>query len=130
MKFVYLILLLLILVSCQWNSEREILEPEVMKEVLKEMHLADSYVETLTSPLGVRSETRDEIYDIILRNNGLDRSRFYESYEYYLTHAEELNEIYQSLIDDLDSLMRNDELKKYRPDRDLLSPPDTTPPTN
>ena len=130
MRFFYRILVFLLLMGCQWNNNSELIAPELMQDVLREMHLADAYVETLASPLGVRNETRDEIYDIILRNRNLSRTRFYESYDYYLTHPEELNEIYQSLINDLDSLMRKGELERFNPSKKLPGRPDTTLPTH
>ncbi|MEL6135217.1 MAG: DUF4296 domain-containing protein [Bacteroidota bacterium] len=102
---------LVIFVSCQ-NSEVEFdpLPYDVMQEILSEMHLADVVVDKRGGPLVMRRGLREDLYDQILTKYELDRQTFLLHYKYYMEHPSLMNEIYQSITEDLEK--REEEAKK------------------
>lgn len=106
-----LILLLGIHSGCGPDRPEGILSPEEMQEVLTELHLAEGVVEQIRGTLHWRNAHRSELYDNVLQKFGLDRPRFYESYDYYLQRPKELDSIYHYLIEDMTRRMQIEQLR-------------------
>ncbi|MEL6673804.1 MAG: DUF4296 domain-containing protein [Bacteroidota bacterium] len=112
--------------SCQ-EEERPPADMQRMQEILRELHLADAWVELRSGSVGVRNRARAEVYDTILANFGHNRTTFYEDYQYYLQRPALLDTIYERLIQELDDKIA-DKYKDMQDGKGRPNIPRTTSP--
>jgi hypothetical protein len=98
-----------------------------MKAVLRDIHLVDAWTDRQGGPYSRRKDIRDELYDEVLDQHGLDRKTFHQTYQYYLDHPVQLDSLYrqmkEGMQDELDSIRTQsvedpDAIKKSSPKTD------------
>ena len=104
--------LLLTAISC--NNQPAHLSPEQMKDVLLDMHLAESY-STIAGPdsvrkLGKNEDSLTKFYTVILHHHGVTTAQFIQSMDWYRDRPEQLDSIYSKMISVLNK-MQNPESK-------------------
>lgn len=112
-------MLFLLMAGCAKDERPEgILPPADMKEILKSIHLANALAERKAVGLEERKAEREALYQSILTYHQTTRDTFYTSYLYYLDHPEELDQIYKTIIRELDEQERIEQDLRYSRDTD------------
>lgn len=94
----YVLALALLLGSCADETSSTQIPPEEMAEILKQIHLADGWVDQKGGTLERRQAMRNEIYDEVLAQYGYEKEEFYAAYRYYTDRPIVLDSIYTSII--------------------------------
>lgn len=94
---------MLLTAGCASDNEppEDLISTTEMQNLLIELHQAEGIVEMRGGPLVKRKVLRDEMYDDVLGKYGLDRVRFFESYQYYLANPIVLDSMYSQIVDSL-----------------------------
>ncbi|GAB4423960.1 MAG: hypothetical protein OHK0039_40850 [Bacteroidia bacterium] len=102
MRIAYLLccLPLLFLSACR-EQQPPAIDTALMRELLKDIHLADSWVDAQTGSAEERRALRDALYQEILAKKAVEPQTFFDSYAYYIDHPELLDSIYLYIIEDL-----------------------------
>ncbi len=102
---------MLVWASCQSEEEvpQEMIQPEQMKEVLIDLHLAEAWKERRkmaedTALIFIKSQ-----YEEIFKMHDITRPDFEQSLDYYERHPDFMDEIYQEVINEMSR--REGELK-------------------
>lgn len=100
----------MVIFSCnESNKQKKIISPKIMKNILADMILTNSYV---TNYLGnINEKQKDSINILILKKYNLDTASFNHSYNYYLSDFE----ILDSLLKDVET-----EVNRIIPAKDTL----------
>ncbi len=99
--------LLVALQACQ-EAEPDLLPQELMREVLVELHVADAYTETQSSPVTYRNALREDLYLEILEKFELEEETFRHTYEYYTSHPNLMDSLYQEVIIQLEQQLEGE----------------------
>ena len=99
-----LILFALFLLSCQKEERPEnLISKEKMASILIDIHLAEAYSDNSR----LKKDTLFSFYkDLEIRSleeHGVDSLSFFQSYDYYSTHIQELDQIYEWVVDTLNA---------------------------
>lgn len=86
--------------GCGGSEEQvQIMPKEEMVNYLIKLHIAEAQIQNLR----LKKDSSEYVFDVyekhLLRESGLTDSLFVKSYNYYLQHPEELELIYESVID-------------------------------
>ena len=103
--------------ACQQGASTPQMSPKQMAQVLKDIHLADGWVDQEGGSLDRRNDIRDELYDEILDQYGLNRQTFYQDYQYYINHPLELDTIYLQITAELEDqleTLKSEDLERRR----------------
>ncbi len=103
-----------ILLGCKSDDKPPDLIPmEKMASILIDIHLSEAYTERQN----LRGDTAFSFYkDLEYRNfqdHGVDSATFFSSYDYYVRNIQDLDQIYEWVVDTL-----NSEQAELRADRD------------
>ena len=102
----------LLLISCENDIPPEnLLDEQMMSDILFDLHLASSYVEGTEQGYHNRQIMKHEMVDGILKERGIDREAFYESYVYYVAHPTVLDSIYERIFRRVGSLQQEYNLR-------------------
>lgn len=95
-------LLLLFLVACRSGPVPDrLIEEDRFVPLLVDIHLADGYLSSksqVPDSLGYRG---NGLYAAIFKKHHVDSAQFKKSFQYYSIHLEQMNRIYQAVIDRL-----------------------------
>ncbi len=110
-----LILLLYIpffLNACALSSRpKDVLAPDEMKAVLKDMHLVDSYLGTLSDTLQIKALS-GKLYKNIFTKHHSSLTEFNASLAFYAGKPTVLDSMYKQIYDDLKKVDRKNKLPK------------------
>ncbi len=113
-KKIFYLLLTLLLFSCSHKAlviPKELLQPEQMRAILKEIHLAQSAIAVATiSDSSKYTITEYEAY--IFQKNKTTQVEFTKSIAFYSAHPDVLQPIYDSVLVDLNKLQSEMQSKK------------------
>jgi uncharacterized protein DUF4296 len=103
-KFLPLLFFVCILYSCIPEQEQvipsEIIRPDTMAELMANIHIAESTI--MLNRINDRQTERNAVYiRSVLDDNGIDTSRFRNSFDYYTLHPALFSEIYDKVIEKL-----------------------------
>ncbi|MEM6764085.1 MAG: DUF4296 domain-containing protein [Bacteroidota bacterium] len=103
-KGLFYLFFLLILSSCA-NDERPswVLGHDQMVAMMKEMYLADAVVQEYKGNIDDKRMLREELHKGILEQFQVERSLFYESYEFYVDHPFLLDTITNQVVEELNA---------------------------
>ena len=94
-------LIMLTAIACQDGSNQIVMSREDMAAYLIDIHIAEAQVQNLRLKKD-SAEVVFKIYeDYLLEKNGITDSLFISSYNYYLQHPKELEEIYAIVVDSI-----------------------------
>ena len=103
-KHLFLIVLLLTvsLVSCQREKRPErLLSPKEMAAFLVDVYLAEARVEKLSLQKDSAMKLFLPYESKVMKKYGIQDSTLKKTYQYYMAHPDELEKIYDSVIDTL-----------------------------
>lgn len=105
-----------ILVSCRdevsgFNSRSNLIPRDTMVMVLKEMTLLESHVQSKYIQVNRYHRTMKQSGDIILKKYHISPLRYEASMDYYGSHQEEMQSIYAQVLDSLNRMSNQFELK-------------------
>ena len=110
-----LILLLCIpffLHACSLSSRpKDVLAPDEMKAVLKDMHLADAYLGTLSDTLQIKVLS-GKLYKNVFTKHHTSLTEFNASLAFYAGKPTVLDSMYKQIYDDLNKVNRKNILPK------------------
>lgn len=97
-RLILLTAVLILLFSCRDAQAPEgVLQPEAMKAVLKDVHLAEAYLNTLPTEDSVK-KVADGFYQNVFKKHQTDFKQFEKSMRYYAKHPVLLDSLYSQLI--------------------------------
>ena len=115
----YFPVIILLFLSCSGSSvPSELLEPQKMYPVVKDIMIADEYINnTLSndSTINVKKK-RSELYEQIFVLHKTDRKQFYKTFKYYQEHPD----IQKILFDSLSEGFKKKEIPKKPLNKDLF----------
>lgn len=100
-------ILFVILLACADNGPKPPKDPvdeDLMVEVLRDFHLSQSYHELKGLPADTLDLVMNRSFNYILEEKGVDREKFQETFDYYLTHPEEFTLLYERVVAEIDSI--------------------------
>ncbi len=102
-KFGWILVMIgLISFSCAQDKRPEgVLSPEEMSKIMVELYLAEARLNTRSIMRDSATRLFRPFEERFLREQGLADSTLNNSYQYYFDHADELEKIYDSVIDTL-----------------------------
>ncbi|WP_345160107.1 DUF4296 domain-containing protein [Pontibacter saemangeumensis] len=104
MKRLFCILFCLCLLSCQQQNEdkpENMIPQQKMVRILADIHTAEAQLERNVSyPDTALVMFADQQTDI-LKKHGVGKQAFKDTYRYYLTHLEEMDKLYEMIVDSL-----------------------------
>ncbi len=102
MKRVLLFFSVLIFISActQSGVPGDVLAPKEMKALLKDMHLTDAYISTLSDTLKAK-ELAKKYYAGIYKKYQIGQKDFERSLKYYATEPSLLDSMYKQIYEDL-----------------------------
>ena len=108
MTRIIIISILLFFVSCnseliQIDAPENLLSKEKMVEVMKEMVKLESHIQSRYPSVSEYNKTMLNSSDVLFKKMHVTRSEFEGSMDYYGTHQEEMKEIYEEVLDQLNS---------------------------
>ena len=95
------VVLLIFFISCK---EDKVIKPEsilsqpAMIELLMDMHIADAHINLATTPQDSARQLLTGAYQKIFDKHQVTQETFNMSYEWYVTHADELDAIYEKVV--------------------------------
>ena len=105
-------LIMLTAVACQQGSNETVMSKEDMASYLINLHIAEAEVQNLRLKRD-SAEVAFDIYENYLsEKNGISDTLFINSYNYYLRHPKELEEIYAVVVDSISVRSSVDEVKE------------------
>jgi len=93
-KFIFL----LFLSACQ-QADKATVSPEKMALILKDMHIAQTYVYEQKLSNQERQNKLKQLYFSILSKYNVSKQDFHEAMNYYSDHVHELDSIYKMIIE-------------------------------
>lgn len=113
MRYAIFSLIMLTAIACREKKEDGIImSKEAMVHHLIDLHIAEAEVQNLR----LKKDSTQKIFKIyehyLLEKNGLTDSLFIRSYNYYMEHPKELEEIYESVVDSISVKSSVDEVQK------------------
>ena len=105
-KNTYLLIMILIFAGCgQKNNETtELLPKEKMIQVLKDMHIAEADAYLKKYKKDTLQIVLDKQYLFILKRHEVSVQEFNKSFDYLLQNKNELDDVYEKVIDELSKL--------------------------
>jgi hypothetical protein len=101
-KFLALGLLCLFLISCKSKGvPKELIQPDKMEKILIDIHIADSYISTMTKPDSAKRVSA-AYYKGIYKKFNVDSVSYTRSMDYYYKHPDMLTDIYDNVKKDLE----------------------------
>jgi hypothetical protein len=102
LRYSIFIIFLSILVACNKDNKKDIIEKNKMAAILTDIHLAESYSTLIKDSLhqsGERNlDTLNELYQSILGHYKISLKEFNNSFEWYKKHPSDLDSVYQQVI--------------------------------
>lgn len=104
-KYILIIPLLGFLFSCNTGVEtpENLLPKEKMITVLIDFHLREAAVQGASMNAEDEKIVKGHAIDKVLAKHGVDSASFTTSYDYYLKQVEQLNEIYDTVLDSIET---------------------------
>jgi hypothetical protein len=103
MRLTRLIVFLALISACREASPP--LAPEKMGRVLLDMHLAEAYAQQIPRPEGqisMRNEDSLKVFQArILNKHGISESAFRNATNWYTSHPEMLDSVYQNILSEI-----------------------------
>lgn len=101
-KIIFFILLLAgFIASCSDDSVPiNIIGPDKMTAILKDMHVAEAAVSVDVPGDSVRQYIAD-YYTAIYKKHNISQKEFNKSFDYYISHPAKLDKVYQKIIDEI-----------------------------
>ncbi len=106
-NFSFALLGILILVSCYRTAPEpgfdlsRVIPADTMVSLLVDVHLAEGALNVGISQRPPIEQLSSRYFETVLVKHGIDRETFEESIRYYAFHAEQFNEIYEKVINEL-----------------------------
>ena len=103
---VLFLILCLIQVSCQLDQEKpsDLIEKDQMVLLLKDMMLLEATYNTRLIKLNDKKEKMIQYSDEILEKHAVSKKSFDDSYEYYLDHSTEFEDILELVFEELNKM--------------------------
>ena len=101
-QFIYIALGLLLAAGCKPGIPKDIIQPEEMAEVLRDIHLTDAYVANLGNTDTGRI-TAAAYYKGIYKKYGIDSALYNKSLFYYQGDPRALDKVYTFVLTDLNA---------------------------
>jgi len=98
--------------ACALSSRpKDVLSPDEMKAVLKDMHLADAYLGTLSDTIQIRVLSV-KLYKNVFTKHHTSLTEFNASLAFYAGKPTVLDSMYKQISDDLNKVNRKNMLPK------------------
>lgn len=104
MNRLFCILFCLCLLSCQQQTDDKpanMVPQQKMVRILADIHTAEAQIERSVSYPDTALVIYAEEQAKILKKHGVKQQAFKETYRYYLTHLEEMDKLYEIVVDTL-----------------------------
>ena len=99
-NFIYLVFVFLLAASCKPGIPNDIIQPDKMALILHDIHLTDSYLQTIYVPDSAK-KTASAFYGGIYKKFEIDSALYQKSLDYYLINPRVMNEIYEKVTAEL-----------------------------
>ena len=93
------------------NRPSDVLAPDEMKAVLKDIHLADAYLSTLSDTLQIKVLS-GKLYKNVFTKHHTSLNEFNASLDFYAGKPTVLDSMYKQIYDDLNKVNRKNVLPK------------------
>lgn len=107
---IYLLFLFFIL-GCNYSEKKKppenIIPEKQLIPILVDIHFADATLSVLHFDKKNARYKPENYYNIVLKKHGIDRKKFDESIEYYSKNPEELDIIYDKVLNEFSKLKAN-----------------------
>ncbi|MDG2342446.1 MAG: DUF4296 domain-containing protein [Cytophagales bacterium] len=97
----FIILTFFIIISCDDEKEVNVIEKGKMAKILLEMHLSEESIDMLKFKKDTLNALFSEKEKEIFEKHSITEKEYRESYSYYFFNPQELEQIYEELIDSL-----------------------------
>jgi len=130
MKHINTLSLLLLILSCKPEKEQipaDVLPKDKMVEILVNVHLVEGSI-ALQRLTGVQLDLlASKKYDSLFMAEKVPVTNFRSSYDYYLDHPKDLDDIYQEVVNQLSTLQGKysgaHKPRPFSPDSLIVKPP-------
>lgn len=95
-RFLLLLFVILIIVSCKPGIPNDIVQPEEMEKILFDIHVVDGYVSMVPTPDSAKKVSAP-IYKGIFKKYGIDSAIHSKSMTYYYRHPDLLSKMYNNI---------------------------------
>ncbi|MET1055499.1 MAG: DUF4296 domain-containing protein [Pedobacter sp.] len=99
-RFCWACLTLVLIAGCKTKVPDDIIQPDEIRLVLYDMHIADGYISTIPVPDSAR-KVGSSYYRAIYQKYGIDSAKYTRSMNYYYDHVEALSAIYKDVTANL-----------------------------
>lgn len=104
-------IIFLLLLGCNYSEKKKLPENIIPEKqlipILVDIHFADATLSVLHFDKKNARYKPENYYNIVLKKHGIDRKKFDESIEYYSKNPEELDIIYDKVLNEFSKLKAN-----------------------
>ncbi|WGQ11601.1 DUF4296 domain-containing protein [Pedobacter gandavensis] len=116
-NFLYILSFFLLFSACKPGIPKDIIQPDIMPDVLSDIHVVDGYVSAIPV-LDSAKKVASSFYKGIYTKYGIDSAVLAKSMTYYNNNPQLLADIYTKVVDDLskqkDVITKADSLKNEK----------------
>ncbi len=116
-QFIYITISVLLLAGCKPGIPKDIIQPEEMAEVLRDIHVTDAYIGTVTFIDSMKIKAAS-YYKGIYKKHGIDSALYVKSLAYYQNDPKALDKVYAMVLADLNAskaaIIKTDSLNSLR----------------
>ncbi len=92
--------------ACERILAPEVIPPEKMKFILRDLMISSGIVDLKTQNLRSKDNIRRDLNEELLHAYGISKEDFFNSYTYYIEHAVEMDTMFQWIIKDLQRIQQ------------------------
>jgi hypothetical protein len=127
MKFLTVLIGLMILISCSdtighVDEPADLVARDTMIRVLKELAIMEGYMQNNFIQLSSNQQTIKNTGDAVLKKFNLNFERFERSLNFYCSNQEQMQSIYEEVLDSLQMDLTKTGLNNYPRNRKAISP--------
>lgn len=100
-KRIVIFLLALLVVSCNFSKEKNLIPRDKFVSILTDMHLAEGYYATHGRETKNHNDSTFNFYNTIFKNYGYTRADFDTTLKYYTVHSQEFDLLYEDVVTEL-----------------------------
>jgi hypothetical protein len=95
-RFCWAGLVFILIGGCKPGVPKDIIQPEEIRLVLYDMHIADGYISTIPVPDSAK-KVGASFYKAIYKKYGIDSAMYTKSMNYYYDHVDDMGDIYKDV---------------------------------
>lgn len=112
------------------DAPKDLIPRDTMVVLLKDLTILESGIQNRYQNVSIYYKVMTASGKAYLKSKNIDPKRFERSFDYYVAHSEELQSIYQEVIDDISSDLNHMNVSSVKPDSNVrITPNPLTDPT-